>query len=91
MMSLPTWVKAAATLGGATLLSVYFSWWITARVSASVDDTSALMRTHVIQSQTMQESLDHLIELVRIQCVNAAKNPSERGDCLRAGSYRRTP
>lgn len=89
MASLPTWVKAVATLGGATLLSGYLAWWITVRVAASVDETRDLMRMHQASGSSMQESLDLIVELQRIQCVNGAKNLAERNDCLRAQGSRR--
>ena len=86
MVHIPSWLKATAVLGAPTIISLYLTWWITGQVSVELRAMGDLLRPHVVMGESVTRTLETIVEIQRIQCVNAASTPEERRACLRAGN-----
>lgn len=86
MLNLPPWAKALAVYGSPTIVTLYFTWWITGQVIQEVRATNDLLRPHVAASEEIHRTQRILVDLQRVQCVNAASNDVERRACIIAGS-----
>lgn len=82
---LPRWVKAAALLGAPTMIAFYLVWWSTSQLSAQNAELLHLLRPHVTAGEEMKKALYVIVELERVQCVNAARDDDARRRCARAG------
>lgn len=85
-MQLPTWVKALAIYGSPTIVTLYFTWWITGVVAKETRDTNDLLRPHIAASEEILRTMKTIANIQTIQCVNGASSDAERRACVRAGT-----
>ena len=94
--SMPPIVAAALKYGLTPVLLAWLVWIGASKVVSNQERTNEDIRTHMLENRTATAAIierqdradrisDRIVNLLRQQCVNAAKNNQERNDCLRAG------
>jgi hypothetical protein len=91
--SVNQWIKLAIYAGVPAVIAMYLVFQLSARHDQKLDVTMQMMERHMHTTQAISERVERadrtqwlIVNLLRAQCVNTAKNQSERGECLRAGS-----
>ena len=93
---MPPIVAAALKYGLTPVLLAWLVWIGASKVVSNQERTNEDIRTHMLENRTATAAIierqdradrisDRIVNLLRQQCVNAAKNNQERNDCLRAG------
>jgi hypothetical protein len=86
------WLKLALYAGVPAAIAVYMVIQQSTRFDAKLDHNTRMLEQHAQVTATISDRLAAsdraqytIVNLLRAQCVNAAKNQQERTDCLRAG------
>lgn len=86
------WQKFIVQIGVPAAICLFLVYMVAVKFDAKQDATLDLMRSHTaatgslaVMVERSDRQQDVIIALLRAQCVNSAKNPGERLECLRAG------